>query len=341
MSWQEEAQELKFTKGKSWMETAKAVAHYFPGVSVHDVWEKVRRSLRDTDKYKQRGKVTFEDKKEPTPQDVDSYFQQLIQMNDAALALETKQTKATICVEDTKPVGLAYWGDWHVGAKGIDYKQLDKDADTIAQTDGLYVIGMGDYKDNASALVHQSSTQESIATTDMQDRMVIRLFERTKDKHIVTIRGCHEAWDKRNANKDFIQTLCEITGAVNLWHGGVINLTIGEQEYRIAARHKFKFESSLNTTNSQRNCMIEFGPCDTVAIAHKHYCEVYDCHKMKQDTVYLRSGAYKRYDEFGQQLAGYEGMYGVPIVIYWPDKHQMLPFRDFHTGLSVLETLRG
>jgi hypothetical protein len=340
VSWQEEAQDLKFNKGKSWMETAKAVQHYFPDMSLHDVWEKVRCALRRTDTYKTRGKVTFEDRKEPTVQDIDNYFQQLIQINDAVLALETKQTKATVCIDESKPVGIAFWGDWHIGGKGIDYRQLDADANTISATDGLYVIGMGDYKDNASALVHQSSTQESIATTDMQDKMVFRIFERTKDKHIVTLRGCHEQWDKRNANKDYVQALCDITGAVNLWHGGIVNLTVGEQEYRIGARHKFKFESSLNTTNAQRNFMIEFGPCDTVAIAHKHFCEVHDSHKMKQDTVYLRSGAYKRYDEFGQQLAGYEGMYGVPIVIYWPDKHLMLPFRDFQTGLEMLRAVR-
>lgn len=341
MSWQEEAQDLKFTKGKSWMETAKSVSHYFPDLSLHDVWEKVRWTLRNTEQYKTRGKVTFEDKKEPTPENVDTYLQQLINLNDTIMGLETKQNKATLCIDESKPIGLAFWGDWHVGGKGINYRQLDADADTIAQTDGLYVIGMGDYKDNGSALVHPTSTQDTIATTDMQDKIVMRLFERTKERHIVTIRGCHDDWDKRNANKDFVQTLCDITGAVNLWHGGIINLTVGDQEYRIGARHKYKFESSLNTTNTQRNFTNEFGVCDVVAVAHKHFCEVYDAHKQGQETVYLRSGAYKVYDEYGQKLAGYEGMYGIPIVILLPDKHLALPFKDFDAGLDMLKTLRA
>lgn len=340
MDWKEEAQTLHFDKGKSWMDTAKAVAHYFPDLTLHDVWEKVRGSLRKSEQYKTRGKVTFEDKKEPVPEDVDAYFEQLIAINDAAMKLETKQNKANICIDESKPIGIAYWGDWHVGGKGIDYRQLDADADTIAQTDGLYVIGMGDYKENASALVHQQSTQENIATTDMQDKVVLRIFERTKEKHIVTIRGCHDDWDKRNANKDFVQALCDITGAVNLWHGGIINLTVDNQEYRIGARHKYKFESSLNTTNTQRNFINDFGVCDVVAVAHKHYCEVYDTRKQKQDTIHLRSGSYKLYDEFGQKLAGYEGMYGIPIVILFPDKHLALPFRDFQTGLEMLKALR-
>jgi hypothetical protein len=175
----------------------------------------------------------------------------------------------------------------------------------------------------------------------MQDKLVMRIFERTKPKHLVTIRGCHDDWDKRNANKDFIQALCDITGAVNLWHGGIVNLTVGDYEYRIGARHKFKYESSLNTTNSQRGFMNEFGPCDIVAVAHKHFCEVFDAHKMGQDTIYLRSGSYKRYDEFGQKLAGYEGIYGIPIVILYPDRKLALPFKDFSIGLQMLKALRG
>jgi hypothetical protein len=199
---------------------------------------------------------------------------------------------------------------------------------------------MGDYKDNASALVHQAGTQDTVASTDLQDRVVQRQFELTADKHIVTIRGCHDDWDKRNGNKDFVQSLCDLTGAINLWHGGIVNLTAGQAEYRIGARHKFKYESSLNTTNSQRNFINENGPCDIVAVAHKHYAEMQHTRRMGAETVYLRSGSYKRYDEFGQKIAGYEGVYGVPVVILMPDHKEMIPIRDLNMAAEMLYKLR-
>ena len=339
-SWQEIAEEMKFTEGKSWTQVAEAVAPYFPELNKQQVWEKVRSALRRTDVYKTKGKVTFEDKKDPAPQDVDEYYDQLKRMNDCVMNLEKKQTKATISINDDQPIGIAHWGDWHIGDKGIDYTRFDEDQAIINETEGLYVVGMGDYKGNGSALVHPSSTQDSVATTDMQDMVVQRKFEQTQDKHIVTIRGCHDDWDKRNANKDFIQSLCDITGAINLWHGGIINLTVGKVEYRIGARHKYKYESSLNTTNTQRNFMNEYGPCDVIAFAHKHFCDMQQLQRMGESVIYLRSGGYKVYDEFGQKLAGYEAIHGVPMVIYFPDKKQTIPFRSLDDGVKMLEALR-
>jgi peptidyl-tRNA hydrolase len=340
-TWQEIAEDLKFNKGKSWTQVADAVAPYFPELNKQQVWEKVRGALRRTDTYKTKGKVTFEDKKDPAPQSVDEYYEQLKRMNACVMSLEKKQTKATITIDDDKPIGVAHWGDWHIGDKGIDYDRLDEDQAIITETEGLYVVGMGDYKGNASALVHASSTQDSVATTDMQDMVVHRKFEQTQDKQLVIIRGCHDDWDKRNANKDFVQSLCDITGAVNLWHGGIINLTVGKVEYRIGARHKYKYESCLNTTNTQRNFMNEYGPCDVIAFAHKHYCDMQQLQRMGENVIYLRSGGYKVYDEFGQKLAGYEAIHGVPMVIYFPDKKQTIPFRNLEDGVKMLEMLRA
>ncbi|MGI5892809.1 MAG: hypothetical protein ACOX7H_08825 [Bacillota bacterium] len=340
MNWKQEAEKLKFDKGLSWTEVARKLSHYFPDLDEKQVWEKVRTALRRSKRYETKGKITFEDKKEPTIEDIDEYYNQLKRMNKVIMQLESKQTVANISIDDTKPIGLAFWGDWHLGAKGVDYEQHDIDTELIAKTDGLYVIGMGDYKDNANAFVHPASTYEDIATTDMQDKIVQRIFDRTADKHIVTIRGCHDDWDKRNSNKDFVQSLCDITGAVNLWHGGIINLTVGQEEYRIGARHKYKNESGLNTTNTQRNFINEFGHCDIVAVAHKHFAELQHTRRMGEETIYLRSGTYKQYDEFGQKLAGYEGAYGVPVVILMPDRHEMIPVRNLELAAEFLDKLR-
>lgn len=338
--WRDDVKRLR-EEGKSWTETAKIVMRRgYPDMDGLGETQVIRRCRHVIAGAAQRGNVTFEDKKEITDTDVDAYFNQLKALNAAAMNLEQKQTRANISIADDKPVGIAFWSDWHVGAKGINYEQLDADTELIAQTDGLHVFGLGDYKDNASALVHANSTLETIAPTDMQDMIVQRIFKRTAGRHCITIRGCHDDWDKRNANKDFVQSICDITGAVNLWHGGIVNLSVGDEEYRIGARHKFKFESNLNTTNSQRNFINENGHCDIVAVAHKHYCEIQDTRRMGQETIYLRSGSYKQYDEFGQKLAGYEGIYGVPVVILYPDRHYMMPVQDLRKAVEMLNELR-
>lgn len=341
MEWFEKAEKLKFDDGKSWTQVAREMKPYFPELSEQQVLEKVRGRLRNTERYKNKGRITYEDMKSPSEVDVKEFYNKMLAMNNSIMNLEKKQNKADIAIDDDKPIGIAFWGDWHLGAKGVDYNQHDIDTDIIKNTDGLYIIGTGDYKDNNNAFVHPSSVQENLIATDLQDKIVEMKIEEVKDKIIALVRGCHDDWDKRNSNKNFIQNLCDISNSINLWHGGIINLTLGEIEYRIAARHKYKNESGLNTTNTQRNFINDFGHCDIVAVAHKHFCEMHHTRRMSEETIYLRSGTYKAYDEFGQKLAGYEGGYGVPVVILYPDRREMIPVKSLDVAVEMLEKLRG
>ena len=337
--WKEEAERLRFEKGLSWSKIAGHLKGEFPELDNQQVLEKARGYIRSLDKYKTKGNITFENKNEPTEQDIETFYEAMKKQNAAMMKLETKQNRANISLETDKPILLAFWGDWHLGAKGVDYKQHDEDEDLIRSTDGIYIIGMGDYKDNGNGFVIPASPQENTTPTDMQDKIVQMKFEHTAEKWLAIIRGCHDDWDKRNANKDFIQSLCDITNSINLWHGGIINLTVGNVEYRIGARHKYKNESGLNTTNTQRNFVNEFGQCDIVGVAHKHFCEVSHLSRMGEQTVYLRSGTYKSYDEYGQKLAGYEGAYGVPACILYHDEKIVIPFRSLKQAVKVFKGL--
>lgn len=339
-AWVKDAVRLRMDEGISWNELPHELAKVFPDLG-YLPRERIRGAVRATKDYQDyRSKITFADKKEPTEDDVIAYFEALKSMGDAVMRLETKQTAATVTINESKPFGVVLWGDWHVGAKGVDCRRLDEDAETIADTEGLYIVGMGDYKDNASALVHPTATQESVATTDMQDLVVQHIWHKETGKVIAIVRGCHDDLDKRNANVDFVQSLCDDTGAVNLWHGGKVTIKAGDQEYVIAARHKYKNESALNTTNAQRSMMNEFGAVDVIALAHKHFPDFQQLHRMGRDVIYTRSGTYKYYDEYGQKLAGYVGEYGVPVIIFYPDQKRMLHFSDFAAGLDVLRRLR-
>lgn len=339
MSWKLESESLRFEKNQSWANVAKELKHYFPELNDQQVLEKIRRHLRNHEQYKTKGKIVFENKKEPSEADISAFYEAMKNQNNAIMNLETKQNKASIRLDVDKPILLTFWGDWHLGSKGVDYKQHDEDEELINATEGLYCIGMGDYKDNGNGFVIPQSPQENTMSTDMQDKIVEMKFRHTADKWLAIIRGCHDDWDKRNANKDFVQNLCDITNSVNLWHGGIINLTVGDIEYRIGARHKYKNESGLNTTNTQRNFVNEFGQCDIVGVAHKHFCEVSHLSRMGEETVYLRSGTYKQYDEYGQKLAGYEGAYGVPGCILYPDEKIIVPFRSLKQAVKVFKGL--
>lgn len=321
----------------------KGISYGKIGETINASYDQVRGYLRYSPLSTAKGKIVYEDKKsEPTTIDINAYWEALKCVDNAINDLDTKQTKTIITINDIKPIGIAFWGDWHLGARGIDYEAFEKDQQTIKETDGLYVIGMGDYKDNQNAFVHASGTLEQVATPGMQDMLVKRVWQDVADSSLAIIRGCHDDWDKKLGDKDFVATLCakDVADCVNLWHGGSLAIKLGSQTYKIRARHKYKGESDLNTTNSQRRMVDSFGAADVNAVAHRHYSEIQQTTKQDQETVYLRSGSYKYYDEFGQKIGGYRAILGVPVVIFFPDTKRMIGFRYMEDAILVLKSLR-
>lgn len=289
---------------------------------------------------KVKNNIEFLDRKEePQECDLQEYYEGLKQLEISMDKLDRKQTKAEITINDDKPIGIAFWGDWHLGSRGLDYGQFDKDRETIKATDGLYFIGMGDYKDNNSAYVTKSSNENSISQS-MQDLLVCKMMEEVKEKVIALIRGCHDDWDKKLGDKDFTEELCRITDSINLWHGGKVTINLGDETYKIFARHKYKNESSLNTTNAQRNMLNDSGAVDVAALGHKHFPDMQMLDRMGQKVIYIRSGSYKKYDEFGQKLAGYEGKKSVPLVVIFPNEHKVVPFQELEDGITYLKAVR-
>lgn len=283
-------------------------------------------------------RIDFKDKRQYTEQDLDACIAVIREYQRTQEKLNTKQTKATIKLNETKPIGIAFWGDWHEGGAGTDYDGLDEDTEIIANTDGLYWGGMGDYKDNYITGTHPGGNFEQIVQPGMQDKMVERRMQKAAYNNLWLIRGCHDDWDKKQGDKDFIESLCNITGGVNLWHGGTIFVELGEQKYCIKARHKFKFESGLNVENSMRRMFDMQGEFDVAVSAHLHFGFYMDRPLGGAHRVLAKSGGYKKWDEHGQKIGGYEAERNIPTVILFPkEKHMLVMYlRDAVFTLNAL-----
>lgn len=287
--------------------------------------------------------IVYHNKKMASKKDIQRYYELVKELDDSQTKIDQKQLEAevTLSQSDTLPVGIVFTGDWHIGAHGVSYNLLERDLELIKSTEGLFAVGMGDYKDNQNPQVHASGVFEDMIPPARQGKLVRYLVSSVgKDKWIALVRGCHDDWDKKISDRDFIQELCDDVGCVNLWHGGKLKVNVGPETYTLFVRHKYKYDSSLNTTNSQRNLVNNFGAFDVIALAHKHYPDLQVSHRMGTEIVYLRSGTYKSYDEFGQKIGGYEGIYGTPMVILFPDSHKKLVVPDLELGAKILTTLR-
>lgn len=323
-----EALRLFEEEDKSYAEIADIL-----GINYKQVNHAINRSRK-------KRKIKYEDKKEYTDSDVDDFISAMISLQEKQERINTRQVKATIRLNEDKPVGVAYWGDWHIGGVGVDYKLFEKDLRKIRDTEGLYFIGAGDYKDNYITGVHPGSQFEQIIQPGMQDLAVKRYMEQVGDKCLALVRGCHDDFDKKNVDRDFIETLCDITNSVNLWHGGEVTIKVGNESYLWRCRHKYKYQSSLNLENAMRRINEVQGPCDVAAEAHLHNGYIMKRHLMGDYRIMLRCGAYKIWDEYGQKLAGYKGKPAIPVVIMFPNKHTMIDELFLDDAIEILNGLR-
>lgn len=292
------------------------------------------------DRTRKKQRIEYEDKKAYTDADVSDYIAAMINLQASRERIDTKQVKATIRLNEDKPIGVAYWGDWHLGASGVNYQQFAEDVSKMRDTEGLYFIGAGDYKDNYVTGVHPGSQFEQMIQPGMQDVTVKYYMGQVAEKCLALIRGCHDDWDKKMGDRDFLETLCEITDSVNLWHGGELTIKLGDECYFWRCRHRYKYQSSLNLENAMRRIMEIQGPCDVAAEAHLHNGYVMKRHMMGEYRVMLRSGTYKVWDEFGQKIAGYKGKPSVPVVVMFPGRHTMLEELFLDDAIEILKGLR-
>lgn len=325
----------------TWDQIETAVRQKYPIETAEKRTDFVRGYIRAKDWYKAKTKnnITYENKKECSINDVDNLIIQVKELQKANNAIDLKQTKASITIEDSKPICIAWWSDWHLGGMGVDYDKFEEHRDIIANTDGLYWIGGGDYKDAYSPKM-PFGQNEQLVPVGTQDLWVSQEMGKVGSNCIALVRGCHDDWEHQQSDKDFVQYICDKINAINLWHGGDIHIKIGSQSYHFKCRHKYKFESSLNTLNSMRRIMEIQGECDVACVAHLHNVDFEQRHLMGKLRTMMRAGGYKVWDEHGQKLAGYKGKIGVPCVILDPDKKEATPML-LENAVKYLTYLRG
>ena len=291
---------------------------------------------------KKRAKRIYADRKEPpSKEDLERFYQAIKDAQTALDRLQTRQTEVTVRINEDRPFAVAWWGDWHIGAAGVDYETFDRHREIIAEEDGLYWIGAGDYKENALSDGHKGSGYQQLFQPGMQDELLLHWMDELGPSCLALIEGNHDAWDQREVDKSLVEAMAARADAAYLWYGGVIWIEVGNQRYKWVARHKYKYESSLNTTNAQRNLNIQAGGADVVSLAHKHYVDLHARQSGGRKTLFIRCGTYKVWDDYGQAIGGYKGEIGVPIVIFWPDQRKVLGFDNFEDGLAHLRMLRG
>lgn len=168
-----------------------------------------------------------------------------------------KRYSQVINIRDDKPVCVAFFSDIHLGNSNADYEQFKADVSTVAKTDGLYALGVGDYVDNWIGKLEGVQRHQPMEF-DEEMALMQWFFDTLDESLLAVLAGNHENRTPKIAGIDYVKHL--LKGKKLLYDSDEIlfTLKLGGAEWRVKMRHKWRGYSKYNETHPMES-EIKFG----------------------------------------------------------------------------------
>jgi hypothetical protein len=260
--------------------------------------------------------------------------------NDSRIEKARTQSKFTADLPPDKPVAIAFISDQHISTGNvIDLKRMRADAELIANTDGVYAVLGGDGVDNH--IKHRAAVLAARSQPDDQWRMFSWYLGIMAKRILVVISGNHDAWTNQIGGVDMVHLLADQHKLHYAPDEARVNVMLGPQEYRLAVRHQYRFNSSLNLCHTVKQWWrMGEEPFDIGTICHHHEAAIESFEAHDKECWACRPGAY-------QITSGHSRQYGFnmtkptcPTFVVYPDRREIVGFRDLRPALRLLEAER-
>jgi hypothetical protein len=264
--------------------------------------------------------------------------------------LDSEQGNADITIKTgNKYVALTFLSDFHLENVNTDIAQLRKDFKIIRETKDFYMGFGGDLIDNFLVGPHKEGVVEAVIPAGAARKAAGRLFDDLKGRVLWTIIGCHDAWDRDNADYNLVEHIARKHQIPYLGHGGDVNLTIQNYKskkpvlYNIHARHKFRGSSGLNNgTACCKNVLRDIdSKFDIVSIGHNHFAEIKIEHYLGKERVFIRNGSYKKEDRYSKMLGFKANDFNIqiPVVILNTQTREIKIVSGIESAANTLKAL--
>lgn len=236
---------------------------------------------------------------------------------------------------------VSYISDQHLGpGTPCDMKRMREDAELIAETPGLYAISMGDGVDNH--IKHRSAMLSSRSQPGEQYDLYEHYLNIFSPKILALISGNHDDWTKQFAGIDVVARIAKSNRIFFAPDEARIKIKVGSQNYRFAARHQYRLNSSFNQSHSVKQWLrLGMEDFDVGGIGHHHEATI-ESHIYRGQKVWvLRPGSYQISSQYSRQLGYNNSIPTCPTLVCWPDSRKIVGFDDVRDASDYLTWARA
>lgn len=212
-------------------------------------------------------------------------------------------------------ISIVPLADLHIGSLYTDYNSMKNDVEYISNMPCTYVILLGDLIDN---MIWKKSDADELTGVKMQLLLLEEIFNKLQDKIIAIITGDHEKFTEVASELDIYR---DYFHKFSIDWGTRLIIHVNSNQYRILARHRYRYNSSQNLTNTVKRMMEKVNDADIGIVAHTHI-PAYEMFYLRGTPRYaIRVGSYKRGDNFLEKNSILEGTPIFPTILLGTDKH--------------------
>ena len=263
---------------------------------------------------------TFPDKKEWSIS-FEEATRQVQDMTDFRERMEVGQENATWLPHGEYPqlpIMFVWMTDIHWGHVGTDHQRLLNHLKIVEDTPNTFVLFGGDLIDNFSAVKHPHAATGDVFPPQVQaEAMMAKITELDRQSKVGALcYGNHEDW-MQYAGMDFYQTFMRELSAPVFHKGGMLNVNLEGQNYRIGVTRKHWGTSKITPENSGHRALLYTYPgADIVLLGDDHQAAGSVFSQGGERKIVVDGGTYKLNDSFGQKVGlGKAGAPGYTIML--------------------------
>ena len=239
-----------------------------------------------------------------------------------------RHVKCTIKTD--KPIAIACISDVHIGSPYTDYASFKEDLSQILTDDRIYMLKGGDWADKFQpSFRDKAAVVNQVHPAQVQLLTIEKIMDALDGRIVAALAGNHDEMDMKDTGLSSEFWIHRGREFPYLPNGGLVELTVGSQVYRILWFHNRKTgNSQLNIYNVFRWLRELDVTADIAILEHEHNPGV-DSHGVedfdrKRTIVNIRTGTYKIGDSFSQKFYK-DGRIGPQPVILFPDRRKIVP----------------
>lgn len=248
------------------------------------------------------------------------------------------QTKCTIEINtDKKYIIYQPLSDIHLGSIGCNYEQLENFTNEILARNDLFFSTHGDHIDGFFRFKNQLTVHQMQMSPEDQIRFLESWIEEVRHKFLFSTWGNHEEMEEKASG---MNTTKRILGKRLVYFNGIglAQLLVNGIEYKIAATHKTRYNSSFNRTHGLKQLARRDIPdADIYLSGHTHDPGFEYSFERGFWQLFVVLGSMKENDGYAKRYFAYHSSQQMTTIVLNAEKKEIIPFHNINQAIYFVQ----